>query len=239
MRDLPVIETFPTRDAWAEACAARIMETLVQAVDADGAAFFAGSGGSTPSPIYRRMAGVGGVDWSRITTTLIDERYVPETSPDSNARLLKETLLTGDAAAAPFIPLYSPQVTVDRAGLIASHALSAVGRPLDAVLLGMGEDGHICSMFPENPALKQLLAPDNPPRVLAVGKSRSTSAPPQDRLSMNIPWLRGARRNILAITGETKRRVFEEKALGDPTDTPIAALLHSGAELEVLWTEAA
>ena len=100
MRDMPVIETFSTRDSWAEACAARIMETLVQAVEADGAAFFAGSGGSTPSPIYRRMAGVGGVDWSRITTTLIDERYVPETSPDSNARLLKETLLTGEAAAA-------------------------------------------------------------------------------------------------------------------------------------------
>lgn len=233
------VRAFPDADAWAEACAARLTDALAAAIAADGSAFFAGSGGSTPAPIYRRMASAP-LDWSRVTTTLIDERYVPESSDLSNARLLKETLLQGPAAAARFLPLFSEQVTVDRAGLLAARALTAVGRPLDAVLLGMGEDGHICSMFPDNPALKQLLAPNNPPLILAVHRSRSTSAPKEDRLSMNIPWLASAGRVVLALTGARKREVFEREAGGDPSISPIAALVAARAgDIEVLWTEAA
>jgi 6-phosphogluconolactonase len=232
------IQTFPAPAAWAEACAERLSEALSDALDADDAAFIAGAGGSTPAPIYRRLAAAD-LDWARITATLVDERHVPETSPDSNARLLKATLLTGPAAAARFLPLYSEQVTIDRAALIASHALAAVGRPLDAVLLGMGEDGHIASMFPDNPALKQLLAMNNPPRVMAAPASRSTSAPPQSRLSLNLPWIASARRVVLAIAGPAKRAVFERAAVGDPAAQPIAALIASGAPLEVIWTEAA
>src|SRR5690606_37350870 len=80
----------------------------------DGRALFAGSGGSPPSPIYARLSEAD-LDWASVAATLVDERYVPEASPDSNAALLKRTLLTGPAAAARFIPLYSPAVTVDRA----------------------------------------------------------------------------------------------------------------------------
>lgn len=233
------VRAFPDADAWAGACAARLTDALAAAIAADGSAFFAGSGGSTPAPIYRRMTSAP-LDWSRVTTTLIDERYVPESSDLSNARLLKETLLQGPAAAARFLPLFSEQVTVDRAGLLAARALTAVGRPLDAVLLGMGEDGHICSMFPDNPALKQLLAPNNPPLILAVHRSRSTSAPKEDRLSMNIPWLASAGRVVLALTGARKREVFEREAGGDPSISPIAALVAARAgDIEVLWTEAA
>ena len=233
------VRAFTDADAWAEACADRLADALSGAVAADGAAFLGASGGSTPAPIYRRLADRP-LDWSRVTTTLVDERYVPETSDKSNARLLKQTLLAGPAAAARFLPLFSEQVTVDRAGLLAARNLRAVGRPLDAVLLGMGEDGHICSMFPDNPALKQLLAPNNPPLVLAVHKSRSTSAPQEDRLSMNLPWLVEAGRVVLALTGAKKREVFEREVGGDPSVSPIAALVAARAgEIEVLWTEAA
>jgi len=233
------VRAFSHAAAWAVACADRLADALSTALAADGAALFAGAGGSTPEPIYRRLAAAP-LDWSRVTATLVDERYVPEFSDKSNARLLKRTLLTGPAAAARFVPLYSEQVTVDRAGLLAAHALRSVGRPLDAVLLGMGEDGHICSMFPDNPALKQLLAPNNPPLVLAVHRSRSTSAPQEDRLSMNLPWLAQARRVVLALTGATKREVFEREVGGDPSVSPIAALVAArGGDIEVLWTETA
>ena len=101
---MPEIEAFPDAAAWAEACAARLGETLSAALAEAGKAVFAGSGGSTPSPIYARLSQAP-LDWSRIVVTLIDERYVPESSPDSNAALLKRTLLTGPAAAARFLPL--------------------------------------------------------------------------------------------------------------------------------------
>lgn len=232
-----MIQSFPTLDAWAEAAAARLAAALADALASDGRALFAGSGGSTPSPIYARLAQAD-LDWAGVTATLVDERYVPEASPNSNAALLKRTLLTGPAAAARFIPLYSPAVTVDRAAALASQALAAESRPLDAVLLGMGEDGHICSMFPGSPTLTTLLTPGLKPAVYGVPAGRDGAAPPQERLTLNLPWLAGARCVVLALTGAKKRVVFEREAAGDPAVSPIAALIAANAPLEVVWTEA-
>ena len=233
----PAIQTFATGTDWADACATVLVDTLGQALSEAGRALFAGSGGSTPSPIYARMAEAD-LDWSRIAVTLIDERYVPETSPDSNAALLKRTLLTGPAAAASFVPLYHAEVTVDRAAARAAQALAPHGR-LDAVLLGMGEDGHICSMFPYNPTLKTLLSPALKPTVLGVPKGRDGLAPSLERLSINLPYLIQARRVVLALTGTAKRHVFEREAAGDPAIQPIAALIAAEVPLDVLWTEKA
>lgn len=231
------IEEFAADD-WAAACAERLADALASAVVEQDRALLAGAGGSTPSPIYRRLAGAD-LDWSKIAVTLVDERHVPETSADSNARLMRETLMTGPAAAARFIPLHHAAVTVDRAAAQAARALSAEGGRLDAVLLGMGEDGHICSMFPGSPTLKTLLSPALKPTVLGVPAGRDGMAPPQERISLNLPWLAQARRVILALTGARKRAVFEAEAAGDPAVQPIAALIQSGAPLEVLWTETA
>ena len=150
MSDALLIEAFPTVDAWAEAIAARLGESLGAAVRDNGRALFAGPGGTTPAPVYRNLAAMD-LDWSRIAVTLVDERYVPETSSESNARLIREVLLQDRAASGRFVPLYTPEVTVDRAAAVAAHALAAEGGRFDAVILGMGEDGHICSMFPDSP----------------------------------------------------------------------------------------
>lgn len=230
-----MIQSFPSHHEWAQACADRLTDALATA--ASERAVFAGSGGSTPAPIYARMREAN-LDWSRVVVTLIDERYVPETSPDSNARLLKQTLLTGPAAKAAFVPLYSPAVTIDRAAAEATKVLGPNGR-LDAVLLGMGEDGHICSMFPHSPTLKTLLTPDLPPAVFGVPIGRDGLVPSMERLSINLPYLAQAGRVVLAITGRQKRAVFERDAAGDPTVTPIAALIAANVPLEVIYTEAA
>ncbi|MNU99814.1 6-phosphogluconolactonase [compost metagenome] len=231
------IQVLSSPVAWADAAAAQLAEALSEGLAAEGRAVFAGAGGSTPSPIYARLAQVD-LDWSNVTATLVDERYVPETSPESNAALMKRTLLTGHAAAARFLPLYAPSVTVDRAAAEASKALAAEGARLDAVLLGMGEDGHICSMFPDSPTLKTLLTPGLKPAVYGVPAGRDGMAPPQERLSINLPYLIGARRVVLALTGNPKRAVFEREAAGDPRVQPIAALIAAKVPLEVLWTEA-
>lgn len=230
------IISLPAADAWAADIAARLADALSAAVAENGRAIFAGAGGTTPAPIYARLSQAD-LDWSRVTATLVDERYVPETSPESNAAAMKRDLLTGPAAAATFIPLYTPEVTVDRAALIAARALKAAGGRLDAVLLGMGEDGHICSMFPGSPTLKTLLTPTLSLTVLGVPSGRDGMAPTIARLSINLPYLIEARRVILALKGAAKRAVFEREATGDPAVQPIAALLAAGVPLEVVWTE--
>jgi 6-phosphogluconolactonase len=236
-----MLEVFPTLDSWAQTIAGRLEETLGEAVIANGRAAFAGPGGSTPSPIYARLAKAD-IGWSNIAVTLVDERYVPESSPESNARLIRDVLLQDKAAAATFIPLYTPEVTVDRAAAVAAHALfDATGGKdgrFDAVLLGMGEDGHICSMFPNSPTLKTLLSPAIKPTVLGVPHGRDGSAPTLERISINLPWLMKAERVILGLKGAAKREVFEMEAEGDPAIQPIAALLANNVPLEVVWTEA-
>lgn len=234
---MTAIQVLSSPAAWAAAAAARLAAALSEGLAAEGRAVFAGAGGSTPSPIYARLAKAD-LDWSNVTATLVDERYVPETSPESNAALMKRTLLTGPASAAQFLPLYAPSVTVDRAAAEASKALAAEGPRLDAVLLGMGEDGHICSMFPDSPTLKTLLTPGLKPAVYGVPAGRDGMAPPQERLSINLPYLIDARRVVLALTGSAKRAVFEREAAGDPRVQPIAALIAAKVPLEVLWTEA-
>ncbi len=232
------IETFADSSTWATTCAARLTDTLAAALAETGQAVFAGSGGSTPAPIYARMAATD-LDWSNVVVTLIDERYVPESAPESNAALIRQSLLTGPAAAARFVPLFHSEVTVDRAAALASQALARDGARLDAVLLGMGEDGHICSMFPGSPTLKTLLTPTLRPAVYGVPHGRDGAAPGLERLSINLPYLMTARRVVLAITGPAKRAVFEREAAGDPAVQPIAALIAADVPLDVLWTEKA
>ena len=230
------VQSFPDSAGWAEACATRLTDALSAALNETGKAVFAGAGGSTPAPVYRQIAQAD-LDWSRIAVTLVDERYVPESSPDSNAALVRQTLMTGRAAAARFVPLYHPAVTVDRAASHAAHALRHEGGKLDAVLLGMGEDGHICSMFPHSPTLKTLLSTTLQPTVLGVPHGRDGLAPSLERLSINLPYLMSARRVVLAITGPAKREVVDIEADGDPAKRPIAAMLAANVPLDVLWTE--
>ncbi|MBX9616567.1 MAG: 6-phosphogluconolactonase [Caulobacteraceae bacterium] len=231
------LETFPTLDTWAATIAGRLEETLGAAVLANGRALFAGPGGSTPSPVYERLARAD-IGWDRISVTLVDERYVPESDPESNARLIRGTLLQGRAAAATFIPLYHPEVTVDRAAAAAARSLAEAGRRFDAVLLGMGEDGHICSMFPNSPTLKTLLTPTLKPTVLGVPHGRDGAAPSLERISITLPYLMAAGRVILGLKGAAKRSVFEREADGDPALQPIAAMIAAKVPLEVVWTEA-
>ncbi|WP_309629894.1 6-phosphogluconolactonase [Brevundimonas sp.] len=231
------IETFPSLETWAQTIAGRLEETLAAAVIRNGKALFAGPGGSTPSPVYARLAQAD-IGWDRVSVTLVDERYVPESDPESNARLIRDVLLQGPAARATFIPLYHSEVTVDRAAAVAARSLAEAGGRFDAVLLGMGEDGHICSMFPGSPTLKTLLTPTLKPSVLGVPHGRDGAAPSLERISITLPYLMSAGRVILGLKGAAKRSVFELDADGDPAVQPIAAMIAAKVPLEVVWTEA-
>lgn len=94
-------------------------------------------------------------------------------------------------------------------------------------------------MFPNSPTLKTLLTPTLKPTVLGVPPGRDGAAPTIERLSVNLPYLMGAGRVILALKGRAKRDVYEREAQGDPKVQPIAALLAHDVPLEVIWTEAA
>ncbi len=216
----------------ARAGAARTAEHLAAAIRDRGRATLLLAGGSTPAPMFRALA-TADLDWSKVTVAQVDERFVPPDSPQSNARMIRETLLTGPAAAARFVPLWSAAADLAAAADAADAAMAGLPRPWDVVVLGMGEDGHFASLFPGSAQLAAGLSPDTDRLCLAVDPH--DPAPREPRLSLTLSTLLDARHILLMIRGETKRGVVEAARAGDAVLPIHAVLSQSRAPLSLLW----
>jgi 6-phosphogluconolactonase len=225
--------SFTDCHALAEALAERVAARLREAIAARGRASLAVSGGSTPKHFFARLAQAA-LDWSRVQVTLVDERWVPESSERSNARLVKSLLLQHAAAAATFVPLHQDTATPED-GLAALNAsLDALALPFDVVVLGMGEDGHTASFFPGGDRLADALDPAGSARVLPM---RAAGAG-EPRITFTLPVLLDAGSLFLHIEGDTKRRVLADAQLGLGTgrDYPVRAVLaQTRVPVSVYW----
>jgi 6-phosphogluconolactonase len=222
---------FPSPDALAEALAQRVAQQLRDAVAASGKASLAVSGGKTPVRFFKALSQQA-LDWANVAVTLVDERLVPDTDERSNARLVAQNLLRGEAAGARFVPLYSAAETPELAARNAQNALtvSAVPMPLDVAVLGMGGDGHTASFFPDAPDLGALFANAAGAKVLPV-IARSAGEP---RLTLSAQLLGSARFVAVHIEGQEKRAVLEEALSGGTK--PIAMMIAmASTPVEVFW----
>ncbi len=227
------IERFVDQAAMADAASLAITHALSQAIAERGHALFIATGGRTPGPVYDRLAAAP-VDWSKVVVSLSDERWVGSGDPESNEGLIRDRLLQGPAARARFVSLKGDAATPEGAAREASARLAQLGAP-DAVLLGMGEDGHVGSLFPHNPALAEGLAPDAPPCIAVPRGERHP--PPQPRLSLTARWLSAGRCTILLILGPEKLRVVEQALAGsDAHEFPIRAILQQSPRVRILWS---
>lgn len=204
----------------AEAVARYAADTLAAAFDAarreEREVHVALAGGTTPKRAYELLAEVEG-EWSHVHLWLGDERCVPGDDPESNARMVRETLLAGERAAPPVLhEVASPEVPEDAAWLygleVTRHMPGAV---FDIVLLGMGPDGHTCSLFPGHPVLDVGEAP--------VAPVRDSPKPPPERVTLTLPVVRRARLTLLLATGAEKRDALAAALAGDQS-IPLARL---------------
>ena len=223
-----MIETFSDADALADAASAWILDGLAQGLTARGHATLAGTGGRSPGPVYDRLAQAE-LDWGRVTVTLSDDRFVPADHPDSNEGLARRRLLVDRAAAAGFQPLRYAAPDEDASAAAAEPHIRPLV-PFDVLMLGMGEDGHVASLIPGDPRLAEGLDPAS--RHLVQGVPAGIGAPPLPRMTLTLPALASARRILILISGESRRRVFEAgggrpvHVLAETTTSP----------LRVLWT---
>jgi 6-phosphogluconolactonase len=230
-RKAPEIETFPSAKALAEAAASVLAEALAQGL-CEGAerARLMVTGGSSPVACYEALQDCP-LDWSRVDIALTDDRFVPPTSPDSNEGLVRRHLLKGRAAAASLTPLWSDAPTPEDAAARAEPAIRALGR-FDAVLLGVGPDGHICSLFPHSPELAEGLDPDT--RRLAIGVPKAGQPPYVPRISLTLPAILNARLVVILISGTDKKGVIEAALAG--ADMPVRAVLaQRRTPVRILW----
>lgn len=216
-----MIETYPSADALADAAADAIEAQLAQGLAARGRASLVATGGRSPGPVYDRLSNAD-IDWVHVAVTLSDERQVDAASPNSNARPLRERLLRGRAAGAQFLPL------TDYAEGVLRKLM-----PFDAVMLGVGEDGHIASLIPGSPVMVHGMDPDGP---TLIGESpQGFGSPPVARITLTLAALLQSRAIFLLIAGEAKRQVIADAEAG--ADLPVRAILHQDrAPVRIFWT---
>ena len=220
--------TFKNPATMAEGLAINVAGQLNQAIASQGVATLVVSGGRSPVAFFESLVKQP-VDWSKVVVSLADERWVPVEHADSNAGLLKKHLLQGPAAKARFVGLYNAAATVERAALEADQGLAELP-PIDVLILGMGDDGHTASLFPNSPNLSEALQLDNSRRCWAM----LAPTVPHQRLSMSRSLLASAKHKVLSIQGQSKLNTLNE-ALGgtDVAALPIRAFLQP--TLEIYW----
>lgn len=219
--------------ALAAALAAHVAERLRSGLAERGFALLAVSGGRTPVRFFERLSQAP-LDWSRVQVTLVDERWVDDQDPRSNARLVRGHLLRDAAAAARFVPLYTGAATPEDGQPEASRRVQALPLPFDAVVLGMGADGHTASFFPGGDRLAAALDPDTPARVLPM---RAPGAG-EPRITLTLSALLQARELLLHIEGEDKRDVLAaaRSGQGEAAHYPVRAVLaRASAPVAVYW----
>ncbi|HHG90326.1 MAG TPA: 6-phosphogluconolactonase [Devosia sp.] len=197
-----------------------------------GRASLAVSGGSTPTLFFKALGARKDVDWSKVTVTLVDERWVDEKSHRSNARLVRDKLLQGPASAARFVPLYSGGKMPDEEKIAETNkVLGALPMPLSAAIFGMGEDGHTASFFPGGDTLEAALNETGP--ALAI----SAPGAGEPRVTLTLPFLLGAKNLYLHVQGNQKALVLEKALAGDDiAEMPVRALLHQDLKpVEIYW----
>jgi 6-phosphogluconolactonase len=233
---LTSLTTCADAEAAAQRAAVEIARRLQSARRERGAAHLALSGGGTPARTYE-LLGPELQSWEGIELWFADERCVGPQDEQSNYRLAQQTLLGGaadlDAARVHRMEgeLGPAQGAQRYATELREHAPCEGDLPvLDLIVLGIGPDGHVASLFPGAPTL------DADPHELCLGVHDSPKPPPE-RITLSMPVLHAARRCLLLATGAGKADAVNAM-LGEPTRHVPASLLRRG-RLSVIVDDAA
>ncbi|MCC2626200.1 MAG: pgl [Burkholderiales bacterium] len=178
------------------------------------------SGGKSPIPLFEKLS-IAKLPWEKITITLVDERVTDTNSADSNELLVRTHLLKNQAANAKFSGLVLAKSNLPE---MLNNANSLVNQ-IDIAILGMGEDGHTASIFPECPEFKQAIDINAKPAYIETNPLSAKYT----RIGLNLSALLKIRHLILAVIGitanVTKLKVLDDAIKGHNQDYPISYLL--------------
>lgn len=222
------IKVYSTSQLLAQAAANQITQLLKSALGTRDRASLVLTGGSTPRRTYQVLAEQhqNSLDWQRIDVFFGDDRFVPHDHPESNYGMAAETLLEGIQPGAVYaIP------TDEASPAAAAEAYEASIRShfkntrilFDVMLLGLGADAHIASLFPGSDDLEET-------ERLVVASKAPEGSPVRDRITLTVPALNASRSVIFLVEGSKKQQAIR-KTLHDG-NTPAARIRPSG---KIAW----
>jgi 6-phosphogluconolactonase len=211
--------------------AEQVADCLRQSVDARGSALMVVSGGRTPVAFFQALSGLP-LPWAQVTIVPSDERWVSADSDQRNSCLVRQHLLRGAATSARLIDLVEAgDRSPDQSAEQASDRLGLLDWPADVVVLGMGEDGHTASLFPDAPELAEALSERAAPVLVTTPPSQSTQ-----RLTLSARALSGAAMTALLLQGEGKRAALEEAVSIPLAIGPMPVRYFFQQPLQVFWS---
>ncbi|WP_310613292.1 6-phosphogluconolactonase [Limnohabitans sp.] len=214
-----------------------IAQRLSAAIQARGFAVLSVSGGKSPVALFEALRVID-IDWPRVRVTLVDERCVPRTHPDSNALLVQNHLLQDLAAKAQLVfmvasaaePLHTPATLAKAASL----ALTAA-RVADVLVLGMGTDGHTASLFPEAPNLADAMDLRNTQSCVAIELKNPPANAPYARITQTLAQILSSRHIVLPLTGTDKMNTLQQAWEHATPALPISFVLQQTQTPVALW----
>lgn len=216
-----------SRQVQADSLAILVAGQLAEALDRNGHASLAVPGGSTPADFLRNLSQAE-IDWTKVSVMLTDERWVPESSARSNTRLLRENLLQDKASKANLVPLFKQGASPEDGVGVLEAGIRAV-LPLDVCVVGMGEDMHTASLFPNTEGVSAALTMDSPHVLITVLPKDQ-----EPRVTLTAPALCSARNLHILFYGPQKLAAYHmaEKS-GPATHAPIRAILRADTQVAV------
>lgn len=217
------MKTFDSKASLIEALGSEMVDIINKAIEQKGVAKILLSGGSTPKDLYLWLSKQK-LDFSKIKVGLVDERYVPLESPYSNEALIAATLYHNTTSTGLIGMVADSENPEQNLKLV--DAQYSTFKNADIVLLGMGDDGHTASIFPNDSASTAALLEKN----AGICYTKAPSIP-ENRITCNKVLLDSALHTFLMLTGSSKLLKFktakEEK-------TPIS--FFQGTTLQVYYT---
>lgn len=220
------LQTFSNQEEQIDACIKSIQLSIKNVLEKKPSVVIAVSGGKSPIPLFNKLSNLD-LDFSKITFTLVDDRIVDSNHVDSNEHLVYTHLLQNNAKSAKFTGLVNNKVSLDE---MINNANKNI-KTIDLAILGMGDDGHTASIFPDCKEVHDALDLNNASNYIITNPISAKYA----RISLTLAALIKIPNLILSINGENKLKVLKEAILQDNLNYPVSFVLSRAPKTQIFW----
>ena len=211
----------------------KVSQLLSFEIEKTGSASLLVSGGSTPKNLFLKLSQAE-ILWDKVQISLVDERYLPDGDPNQNGTIVKELLLQNKAKTAEFFPFVLADTVEENAALL-RMTTDSIKQPFTVVILGVGNDGHTASIFPDSKELDEALDPKNKEKIMITHSENL----PYTRFTFTAIALLNSKQIFIHGYGNEKKSILQSAADQETAlPYPIAYFINQeNTPVEIYWAK--